>query len=218
MEKEHGEEVEFPYWHSKWRIDPPTFGISWVKTMMWLFLLSDALTFAGMLGGYAVMRLASGNWPNALHIFEHMPFTHFKAPLFFVGVMTFILICSSGFMVLAVAAAQQKDRALTIKWLMITAVTGAIFLGCQAIEWVNLIHEGANLVHNPWGAANWGACFFIITGFHGLHVTIGVLYLFGIALKTKRNTSSHEGVEICGLYWHFVDLVWVFIFTFLYLL
>jgi cytochrome c oxidase subunit 3 len=158
--------------------------------------------------GYGAMRLALGTWPKQSDIFH----------LWLVGLMTFILICSSATMAIAVAAARTGDKRIVMRFLLLTALGGLMFLGMQVYEWTNFIHEGARLFENPWGVPQFSATFFITTGFHGGHVTVGVIYLLITALRWARGTIQPESVEIAGLYWHFVDLVWVFIFTLLYLL
>lgn len=193
---------------SDWGGGRSPFGVSWAKFMMWIFLASDALTFAGLLSGYGVARLHSGTWPRQGEIFN----------LWVVATMTFILICSSATMAMAVGSARRGDRAAAVRFLALTILGGLTFLGMQAYEWTHFILEGARLTTNPWGVPLFSATFFVITGFHGGHVTSGVLYLLGVTLRALRGRYSAEGVEIAGLYWHFVDLVWVFIFTLVYLI
>lgn len=193
---------------SEWSGGRSPFGIGWPKLMMWLFLVQDTLTFAGLLTGYGVMRLSLGRWPAQAEVFN----------LYLVGAMTFILICSSATMAVAVAASRRGDRRKVQIYLLLTAVGGLLFLGGQYYEWSKLIHEGARLFTNPWGIPQFSATFFITTGFHGAHVTAGVLYLLATLWRWTRRSIQPESVEIAGLYWHFVDLVWVFIFTLLYLI
>ena len=193
---------------SEWSGGQSPFAIGWPKLMMWLFLVSDTLTFAGLLTGYGVMRLSLGQWPLQSEVFR----------IWLVGTMTFILICSSATMAVAVAAARRGDKPRVLRFLLLTALGGLMFLGMQAFEWTNFIHEGARLFTNPWGVPQFSATFFIITGFHGGHVTAGVIYLLITALRQARGHIAPESIEIAGLYWHFVDLVWVFIFTLLYLI
>src|SRR5690606_5261515 len=136
--------------------------------------------------------------------------------------MTFVLITSSGTMAMAVNFGYRKDRARAASLMLITAAFGAIFVGMQAFEWTKLIQEGVRPWANPFGAEQFGASFFMITGFHGLHVSAGVAYLVIVAMKVLRGDyeragGNYEIVEIAGLHWHFVDLVWVFIFAFFYL-
>lgn len=191
-----------------WSGGQSPFGVGWPKFMMWLFLISDTLTFAGLLTGYGAMRLALGRWVHQFEIFN----------IGLVSLMTFILICSSATMAVAVGAARAGDRPRVLRYLLLTVLGGLFFLGAQAYEWTHFIGEGARLFTNPWGLPQFSATFFIITGFHGGHVTAGVIYLLITALRWLRGTIQPESVEIAGLYWHFVDLVWVFIFTLLYLI
>ncbi len=187
----------------------------WTKVMMWLFLISDALTFSGFLCGYAALRMGGSNWPNPSKVFG----------ITLVSFMTFLLICSSVTMVKALSAIRKGNRSLMSVWLLVTALGGAIFLGCQYYEWTHLIHEGIHLKYSKWHGqpinSLFGPTFFVTTGFHGLHVTGGVLLLLFGAFQgmTGRYTKqNNDGVEMIGLYWHFVDLVWILIFTFMYLI
>jgi cytochrome c oxidase subunit 3 len=193
---------------SDWGGGRSPFAIGWPKLMMWLFLIQDTLTFAGLLAGYGVVRLSAGRWPVQAEVFN----------LYLVAFMTFVLICSSATMAVAVAAARRGDRARVVRFLLLTVLGGLIFLGAQAYEWTHFIGEGARLSANPWGVPLFSASFFVITGFHGAHVSAGVIYLLVTAFREARGRIAPESVEIAGLYWHFVDLVWVFIFTLLYLL
>ena len=202
--------------------DKQVFGVPWGKAMMWIFLLSDTFIFSCFLVGYMSVRLAATDpWPNPSEVFALEVFGH-SVPLILIAIMTFILITSSGTMALAVNMGYRKNRKATF-WLMVaTAVLGASFVGMQAFEWTKLIMEGVRPWENPFGAAQFGSSFFMITGFHGLHVSAGVIYLLVIANRVRngfyeKRGSNYEIVEITGLYWHFVDLVWVFIFAFFYL-
>ena len=174
-------------------------------------------------------------WPVPEKVFEAIPFFDVHAPLVFVGIMTFILIMSSVTMVLAVEAGHRMDRAAVEKWMLWTIVGGLTFLGCQAWEWSHFIHGthagpsvaegttffGANLMQNQYGPPDFAGFFFFITGFHGFHVFSGVCFNFLIYYQTVTGIYERRGhyemVEKVGLYWHFVDLVWVFVFTFFYL-
>lgn len=176
--------------------------------MMWLFIITDGLLFAGFLAGYGFVRLASPEWPRQAEVFN----------LNFIALMTFILISSSATMATAVGAARYDRRATAVRFLLLTILGGVGFLSCQAYEWTKLISEGARLWANPWGVPLFTASFFLITGFHGSHVLTGVIILSIVAVRTARGRSRAEGVELAGLYWHFVDLVWVFIFTLFYLI
>ena len=202
--------------------DKQVFGVPWGKAMMWIFLLSDTFIFSCFLVGYMSVRLAATDpWPNPSEVFALEVFRH-SVPLILIAIMTFILITSSGTVALAVNMGYRKNRKATF-WLMVaTAVLGASFVGMQAFEWTKLIMEGVRPWENPFGAAQFGSSFFMITGFHGLHVSAGVIYLLVIANRVRngfyeKRGSNYEIVEITGLYWHFVDLVWVFIFAFFYL-
>jgi cytochrome c oxidase subunit 3 len=205
-----------------WSRDKQVFGVPWGKAMMWIFLLSDTFIFSCFLVGYMSVRMATTDpWPNPSVVFALQAFGH-DVPLLLIALMTFILITSSGTMALAVNMGYRRNRELTF-WLMLaTAVLGASFVGMQAFEWSKLISEGVRPWGNPFGAAQFGSSFFMITGFHGMHVSAGVIYLLVIAFRVKRGfyenrPGGYEIVEITGLYWHFVDLVWVFIFALFYL-
>lgn len=174
-------------------------------------------------------------WPIPERVFTHIPFTHDPYPLVFVGIMTFILIMSSVTMVLAVEAGHRMDKADVQKWMLWTILGGIAFLGCQAWEWTIFIIgdkgrvdgftgaliQGANLTHNEYGPQLFANLFFFITGFHGTHVLSGVviniIVFYNVSLGTYEKVGHYEMVEKVGLYWHFVDLVWVFVFTFFYL-
>ncbi|WP_127556071.1 heme-copper oxidase subunit III family protein [Saccharospirillum alexandrii] len=212
------------YWQHlviDWSADKEAFKVNWGKVMMWVFLVSDTFIFSLFLIGYMNVRIsATEAWPLTSEVFalvvggEHIP-------LLLIAIMTFILITSSGTMAMAVNTAYQGNKNATF-WLMIaTAALGFGFVGMQAYEWSKLIvEEGIRPWGNPLGAAQFGSTFFMITGFHGLHVTGGVIYLTVVAIKVKLGHYDKKGfqiVEITGLYWHFVDLVWVFIFAFFYL-
>ena len=205
-----------------WSSDQRTFkNVSWGKAMMWIFLLSDTFIFSCFLLSYMTTRMSTTvPWPNPGEVFA-LRIGDREIPLILIAIMTFILISSSGTMALAVNYGYRRDRTRTMLLMLATAAFGATFVSMQAFEWTKLILEGVRPWGNPWGAPQFGSCFFMITGFHGLHVSIGVIYLTTIALKVKRGDYERKGnyevVEIAGLYWHFVDLVWVFIFAFFYL-
>jgi cytochrome c oxidase subunit 3 len=202
--------------------DKQVFGVPWGKAMMWIFLLSDTFIFSCFLVGYMSVRISTTDpWPNPSEVFGLTAFG-VDVPLLLIAIMTFVLITSSGTMALAVNYGYRKDRKKTF-WLMVaTAALGATFVGMQAFEWTKLIMEGVRPWENPFGAAQFGSSFFMITGFHGMHVSAGVIYLLVIANRVRngfyeKRGGKYEIVEITGLYWHFVDLVWVFIFAFFYL-
>ncbi|MEH0166943.1 heme-copper oxidase subunit III family protein [Roseateles microcysteis] len=204
-----------------WSGDRTAFKVSWGKAMMWIFLLSDTFVFSCFLTGYMTVRSSTTvPWPNSSHVFS-LHVGGADVPLLLIAIMTFVLITSSGTMALAVNHAYRRDRATTFKLMLATGLLGATFVGMQAFEWTKLIvDEGIRPWGNPMGAAQFGAVFFMITGFHGLHVSLGVIYLLIVAIKVRRGDYEKRGyqiVEIAGLYWHFVDLVWVFIFALFYL-
>jgi len=206
-----------------WSRDKQVFGMPWGKAMMWIFLLSDTFIFSCFLVGYMMVRISTTDpWPNPSEVFA-LSFGGEPIPLILIAIMTFVLITSSGTMAMAVNMGYRKDRNKTF-WLMAaTALLGATFVSMQAFEWTKLIvGEGVRPWGNPMGAAQFGSSFFMITGFHGMHVTAGVIYLMTVATRVKRGFyekrgGNYEIVEIAGLYWHFVDLVWVLIFAFFYL-
>ena len=204
-----------------WSADKQTFQVPWGKAMMWIFLLSDTFIFTCFLTGYMNVRVSTPvPWPNPSEVFA-LTVGGVSIPLLLIGIMTFDLITSSGTMALAVNYGYRRDRGRAAALMFITAAIGAIFVGMQAFEWTKLIvEEGIRPWGNPMGASQFGAAFFMITGFHGLHVSAGVIYLTIVAMKVLRGDYEKKGyeiVEIVGLYWHFVDLVWVFIFAFFYL-
>jgi cytochrome c oxidase subunit 3 len=204
--------------------DREAYHVSWGKLMMWIFLLSDTFIFGSFLTGYMTVRLgATDAWPNPSEVFALTIAGH-TLPLILIAIMTFVLITSSGTMAMAVNFAYRGDRRMAARLMLVTALFGAMFVGMQAFEWTKLIHEGVRPWSNPLGAAQFGSCFFMITGFHGMHVSAGVIYLLVVARKLAAGHYDHgptggkyDIVEITGLYWHFVDLVWVFIFALFYL-
>jgi len=184
---------------------------SWGKLGMWMFLIGDAMSFGALLAGYGALRYGSADWPVPYHVLG----------VGLTAVMTFLLICSSVTMVLALAAIQRDDMAGLKKFLALTILGGLIFLGCQAYEWTHLIERGLGLGGNPFGASLFGTTFFCITGFHGAHVTGGVIYLGTYLIRGlmgRLEVGHANQIEIAALYWHFVDLVWILVFTFVYLL
>ena len=205
-----------------WSADKQAYHVPWGKAMMWIFLVSDTFIFTCFLTGYLNVRLTTTQpWPPQSEIFA-LSFGGDPIPLILIAIMTFILITSSGTMALAVNMGYRKDKKKTFWFIVATAALGASFVGMQAFEWTKLIvDESVRPWGNPFGAPQFGSVFFMITGFHGLHVSAGVIYLLWVAFRVKRgyyDDKGYEIVEIAGLYWHFVDLVWVFIFALFYLL
>lgn len=215
-----------------WSSDQRAFkNVPWGKAMMWIFLLSDTFIFSCFLLSYMTVRMSTTvPWPNPSEIFA-LTIGGESIPLILIAIMTFVLISSSGTMAMAVNFGYRHDRVKSAALMLVTAAFGATFVGMQAFEWTKLIvDEGVRPWGNPFGAAQFGSTFFMITGFHGTHVSIGVIFLIIIARKVWRGDYDHqkrgfftsrkgnyEAVEIMGLYWHFVDLVWVFIFAVFYL-
>ena len=205
-----------------WSRDKEAFPVPWGKLMMWIFLLSDTFVFSCFLTSYMNVRISTTvPWPNVSDVFS-LNVGHTRIPLLLIAIMTMILITSSGTMAMAVNYGYRRHRANTTALMLITAAFGACFVGMQAFEWTKLIvEEGVRPWANPLGAAQFGSSFFMITGFHGLHVSAGVVYLVVIAMRVWTGfydrKGTYETVEIAGLYWHFVDLVWVFIWAVFYL-
>lgn len=246
--------------------------MSYGKTMMWYFLLSDAFTFSAFLIAYLAIRMSHVWWPNPNHVFNAMPFLEgVKAPMGFVTIMTSILILSSVFVVRAVQEGHRMNKNGVAMWMVGGIIGGMMFLGCQAWEWSHLIHEGLRPFFNPFildaegtlriaqsainettgireiavnaqnqfvdvhgvahtigegmkqgGPETFGALFFGITGFHGFHVFTGICLNIYVLIATLNGTFERRGhyemVEKIGLYWHFVDLVWIFVFLAFYLM
>jgi cytochrome c oxidase subunit III len=192
-----------------WSGGASPFGINSKKLGMWLFIVSDTLTFSALLVSYAYVRLATPDWPRPFEIWPAIAKSSF---------MTFVLLSSSLTMVLAVAAAHRHDVKKAVRYLILTMICGALFVLIHATEWVTLFHEGVTPWSNPWGVPLFGGTFFGLTGLHMLHVTIGVAYLAIICAGYSKGKWTADHVEVSGLYWHFVDLVWMFIFPLVYLL
>src|SRR6202012_2697956 len=217
------------------------FAVEYGKMMMWFFLLSDAFTFSSLLISYGALRFSSNAWPAPDLVFQSVPgLIEHGAPLVFVGLMTFILIMSSVTMVLAVEAGHRNSKKEVVWWMIGTIIGGLMFLSCQALEWNHLHSEGFWWGHIPnaetlkeffkggiplsqqqMTSQQFANLFFTITGFHGFHVFSGVIINIIITINVLAGTYERRGsylmVEKVGLYWHFVDLVWVFVFTFFYL-
>lgn len=182
-------------------------GIENRKLGMWIFLASEVMFFTGLIGAYIVLRQATPEWP--------VPSSVLNIPL--TAVNTFILICSSATLVKGLASAQDGDKEGMQVGLFLTALLGSLFLAIQMHEYHELIHDKQ---FTP-SASIFGSCFFTLTGFHGSHVFIGVLCLIFVFIRSLQGyytPTEYRGIEIVGLYWHFVDLVWIILFTILYLI
>jgi cytochrome c oxidase subunit 3 len=210
------------------------FSVEYGKLMMWFFLLSDAFTFSAFLIYYGAQRFSKLTWPDPDIVFQSVPgIADSGYPLVFVGIMTFILIFSSVTMVLAVEAGHRNSKKEVVWWMVATIIGGALFLGCQALEWTHLHHAGfwwgaipgeevlKGMGADSVSALQFSNLFFTITGFHGFHVFTGLLINVIVLIMAMNGAFERRGhylmIEKVGLYWHFVDLVWVFVFTFFYL-
>ena len=181
-------------------------GLSNVKLGMWLFLGSECLLFGGLISTYMLYRGRVSNGPTPEQVYD-IPFT---------SVSSFVLLMSSLTMVLAVSAAAKKDDRGTNLWLVVTALLGATFVGGQVYEFTAFYNEGLGFTTSLFGSS-----FYTLTGFHGVHVTVGIIMLMALVAINKRSRvpgSKAETVEMIGLYWHFVDIVWIIIFTLVYLI
>lgn len=186
------------------------YGIQSKKLAMWLFITADAATFGAVLFAYGYLRVGAANWSR--------PFAFFPSILNGI-VMTVVLLTSSLTMLTAVAAAQRGRTAACVRWMGVTALLGAVFAALHLREWFSMFHEGWSPSANPMGGPpQFGATFFGITGLHLLHVTCGVLAIGVIAIMVRRGRLTAAHVETTGLYWHFVDLVWMFVFPLVYLM
>ena len=176
------------------------------KLAIWLFIIADAATFAAVLIAYGYLRNADPNWPRPFHSIVN------------VAVMTFILITSSLTVLMGVQASHEGKKSAALRWMGITAALGAVFAILHIREWLRLINDGVSLTKNPWGSELFGACFFGVTGLHLFHVVSGTVALLAVAWQYNRGRYNASHVETTGLYWHFVDLVWMFVVPLLYLL
>jgi cytochrome c oxidase subunit 3 len=184
----------------------PPFSVAAKKMAIWLFIIADAATFAACLLAYGFLRNGNAQWPRPFHSITN------------VAIMTFILLTSSLTMLLAVRAGSANDKAAAFRFTMLTALLGIVFALLHIREWMGLIGEGMKMFSNPWGNPLFGASFFSITGLHLLHVTGGVIALIAVGLRYKGGRYNASDLEVTGLYWHFVDLVWMFVVPFVYLL
>lgn len=181
---------------------------SWGKLGMWLFLAGDAMSFGGLIVGYGILRYASPSWPVPAEVLG----------INLTALMTFLLIVSSVTMVKGLSACQHGDKAGFNKFMGLTIIGGLIFLGLQAYEWTHLINDILPKYNLSFSKDLFATTFFVLTGFHGMHVSGGVIYNTCVLVAVNRGRYEAKHVEIAGLYWHFVDLVWILIFTFVYLL
>jgi cytochrome c oxidase subunit III len=184
----------------------PAFSIPTKKLAMWLFIIADTMTFAACLLAYGFVRNGSLDWPRPFHSITN------------VALMTFVLLTSSLTMLFGLRSARAGDKAGAFRWTMVTAALGIVFALLHIREWLGLIGRGMTLFKNPWGTGLFGASFFSITGLHLTHVTCGVIALIVVGVRYKGGRYNADDIEILGLYWHFVDLVWMFVVPLVYLL
>jgi cytochrome c oxidase subunit 3 len=184
----------------------PPFVVPAKKMAMWLFIIADAATFAACLVAYGFLRNGTADWPRPFHSITN------------VALMTLILLTSSLTMLLGIRSAKAGNKSGAFRWTMITAVLGVAFAALHIREWLGLIGEGMTMFHNPWGTGLFGASFFSITGLHLTHVTGGVIALVVVGIRFMSGRYNADDLEVTGLYWHFVDLVWMFVVPFVYLL
>ncbi len=188
--------------------EAPAFAIPHKKLVMWLFIISDAITFGAILFAYGYLRNATTDWPS--------PFE--PSSVINAYVMTFILVTSSLTMLIGIRAAKAGNKSGAIRWSFVTVAGGLIFALLHLKEWLGLINKGLRLFANPWGSGLFGAAFFSITGLHLTHVVVGCVAITVVALGYKRGRYDDYDLEIWGLYWHFVDMVWMFVVPLVYLL
>jgi heme/copper-type cytochrome/quinol oxidase subunit 3 len=187
-------------------MERPMFSVPAKKMAMWLFIIADTMTFAACLVVYGFIRSASPNWPRPFHSVTNL------------ALMTFILLTSSLTMLMGVRSAKAGYKSGALRWTLATAALGIMFALLHLREWMTLINEGMTLFKNPWGSGQFGAAFYSITGLHLTHVTGGVIALIAVGLRYKSGRYNADDLEILGLYWHFVDLVWMFVVPLVYLL
>jgi heme/copper-type cytochrome/quinol oxidase subunit 3 len=189
-------------------IEPSPFAIPAKKLAMWLFIISDIMTFAACLIAYGFLRNANPNWPR--------PFQ--SSTIISVMLMTFILVASSLIMVLAVRAARAGDRQAAFRWTTITLVAGILFVILHIREWFEMIGQGVTLFKNPWGTGLFGGAYFSVTGMELLHVIAGLIALLIVGVGYKRGRYSSDDIENCGLFWQFINIVWMFVVPLIYLM
>lgn len=182
------------------------FAIPSKKLAMWLFIMADVMTFAACVAAYAFLRNATPDWPRPFHSITG------------VAVMTLVMIASSATMLMAFIAAKAGDKARAFRWMMITAVAGTIFTLLHIRDWMGMINQGVGLLQNPWGTAAFGAAFYSITGFSLLHISVGTIALFVVAIRYQGGRYNADDIEIVNLFWQFVGLVWLFIVPVVYLM
>jgi cytochrome c oxidase subunit 3 len=192
--------------HAAPPMEAPPFAIPSKKLAMWLFIMSDVMTFAACVAVYAFLRNATPEWPRPFHSVTS------------VGIMTLIMMASGLTMMFAFAAAKSGDKPGAYRWMMITAVGGLIFTLLHIRDWMGMMSQGVGLLQNPWGPPAFGAAFYSITGFSLLHISVGTIALFVVAIRYKGGRYNSDDIEIVNIFWQFVTLVWLFIVPVVYLM
>ena len=189
-------------------MEPSPFAIPAIKLAMWLFIISDIMTFAACLVAYGFLRNATPNWPRPYH----------SSTIISVLVMTVILLTSSLIMLMAVRAAHAGDRANTFRWTMVTLALGVLFAILHIREWLGMIGQGMTFSSNPWGTGLFGGAYYSVTGMELLHVTAALiaLLIIGLGYKSGRYAAAH--IENCHLFWQFINIVWMFVVPLVYLM
>jgi cytochrome c oxidase subunit 3 len=192
--------------HSAPPMEAPPFAIPSKKLAIWLFIMSDIMTFAACLVAYTFLRNATPDWPRPFHSVTS------------VAIMTLIMLTSSLTMLMALRAAKMADKAGTFRWMMITAAAGALFTLLHIRDWMNMMSQGVGLFQNPWGPPAFGAAFYAVTGFSLLHISGGTIALIAVAIRYRGGRYNADDIEIVNLFWQFVGLVWLFIVPVVYLM
>jgi heme/copper-type cytochrome/quinol oxidase subunit 3 len=192
--------------HSAPPMEAPTFAMLSKKLAMWLFIMSDVMTFAACMAAYAFLRNSTPDWPRPFHSVTA------------VAVMTFIMLTSSLTMLIAFTAAKRGDKAGAFRWMMITAAAGVVFTLLHIRDWMGMISQGVGVFHNPWGTAVFGAAFYCITGFSLMHISVGTIALIVVAVRYQGGRYNADDVELFNLFWQFIALVWLFIVPLVYLM
>lgn len=189
-------------------MEPSPFAIPAKKLAMWLFIISDIMTFAACLVAYGFLRNATANWPR--------PFQ--SGTIIGVMIMTFILVTSSLIMTLAVRAARAGDRAGALRLTMVTFTLGILFVLLHLREWFAMIGQGVTFLKNPWGTGLFGGAYFSITGLELLHVIAALVAFVIVGLGFRRGRYNSDDLENCGLFWQFINIVWMFVVPLVYLM
>ena len=192
--------------HSAPPMEARPFAMPSKKLAMWLFIMSDVMTFAACVAAYAFLRNATPNWPRPFHSVTN------------VAVMTLIMLTSSVTMLMALEAAKVADKAKALRWMWFTVAGGILFTVLHIRDWMGMMAQGVGLFQNPWGPAAFGAAFYSLTGFSLLHISVGTLALIVVAIRYKGGRYNADDIELFNLFWQFIGLVWLFIVPLVYLM